>query len=57
MGDREQSDAFKAAMSCWQAGQGRDDITRRVLERAATRYFEKAIGMPGLFMRARVAGE
>lgn len=47
---------YETARGCWDAGANRDDVTRRVLERAATRYFEKAIGMPGLFMRERCTG-
>lgn len=37
--------AFDTAQRCLQAGAGRDDVTRKALERAAARYFFKACGM------------
>lgn len=56
-GDRVwDADAFEASQRCWMVGADRDEITRRVLERAATRYLEKSLGMPGLFLRERCTG-
>lgn len=37
--------AFDTAQRCWSAGQGKDEETRRALERAAVRYFYRACGM------------
>lgn len=36
---------FDTARRCLQAAKGKDDQTRRSLERAAARYFWKACGM------------
>lgn len=55
--------AYRSAVRCWEAGQTTDTETRKSLERAATRYFWKSLGMerndarePGIGVPAHAKG-